>query len=246
MWDYLEPVAKMLEPWTLVHRFDQRGCGGSDPSRQHTVARYVADIEALRQHWRHETWIVLGHSFGATLAFAYAAAHPDRSTAMCYLSGVGVGDWHSLYRAERERRMTRDQRRRMVDLKAKAARSDFEEREFRALSWFTDYADPAHAWDLALANVDLDRVLNVEANSLLNAETTWSTTKVLEQARKLTMPCWFIHGVGDPRPSSTVADLAAAIPGAKLHLIEGAGHDPWRERPDALRELLAELVSIGG
>jgi len=60
------------------------------------------------------------------------------------------------------------------------------------------------------------------------------------------MPSWFIHGVGDPRPSSTVADLAAAIPGAKLHLIEGSGHDPWRERPDALRELLAELVSIGG
>jgi len=35
MWEYLEPVARMLEPLTVVHRFDQRGCGGSDPSRQH-------------------------------------------------------------------------------------------------------------------------------------------------------------------------------------------------------------------
>jgi pimeloyl-ACP methyl ester carboxylesterase len=27
MWDYLEPVARMLETHTVVHRYDQRGCG---------------------------------------------------------------------------------------------------------------------------------------------------------------------------------------------------------------------------
>ncbi|MFG3697680.1 alpha/beta fold hydrolase [Micromonospora sp. NPDC047620] len=114
MWDYLEPVARMLEPLTVVHRFDQRGCGGSDPSSEHTVARYVADIEALRQHWRHDAWIVMGHSFGATLAFAYAVAHPERAVAMGYLNGVGVGDWHSVYRKERLKRMTDEQQKRMA------------------------------------------------------------------------------------------------------------------------------------
>jgi proline iminopeptidase len=48
LWDYLGPVARMLEPLTTVHRFDHRGCGGSDPSDEHTFARYRADIESLR------------------------------------------------------------------------------------------------------------------------------------------------------------------------------------------------------
>ena len=82
MWDYLEPVARMLEAHTVVHRYDQRGCGGSDPSEDHTVARYVADIDALRRHWRHDAWVVMGHSFGATLAFTYAAAHPRHTAAL--------------------------------------------------------------------------------------------------------------------------------------------------------------------
>jgi len=47
----------------------------------------------------------------------------------------------------------------------------------------TDYADPGQAWDLALADVHLDREINVEANNLLNAETMWSTTKVLDKPR---------------------------------------------------------------
>jgi hypothetical protein len=62
MWDYLEPVADMLAPITMVHRFDQRGCGGSDPSEKHTIARYMADIDALRGHWEHERWIVMGQA----------------------------------------------------------------------------------------------------------------------------------------------------------------------------------------
>ena len=243
MWDYLEPVARVLEPLTVVHRFDQRGCGGSEPSSEHTVARYVADVEALREHWRHDAWIVVGHSFGATLAFAYAVAHAERALAMGYVSGVGVGDWHSLYRRERLRRMTDEQQKRMADLKARPARSRVEEVEFRALSWFTDYVDPVRGWALALADARSDMEINSEANAMLNAEINeWSRAEVVAQARELKMPCWFIHGAGDPRPSRTVADLADAIPRSHLHVIKGAGHQPWCERPDEFGKLLRRLV----
>jgi proline iminopeptidase len=243
MWDYLEPVARMLEPLTVVHRFDQRGCGGSDPSDRHTVARYVADIEALRRHWRHDTWIVLGHSFGATLAFAYAVAHPGRTAALGYLAGVGVGDWRRAYRTERLRRMTADQQERLAALRARPDRSPAEEVEFRALSWFTDFADPVLGWKLALADAQEDKAINFEANQMLNAETEqWSVADMLAQARRLPMPCWFVHGHGDPRPSSTVADLADEIPGAQMHVMAGAGHNLWRERPTELQDLLRRLI----
>jgi proline iminopeptidase len=241
------PVADMLAPITMVHRFDQRGCGGSDPSANHTIAQYIADIDALRGHWEHERWIVMGHSFGATLAFAYAAAYPDATVAMGYLSGVGVGDWHSLYRSERLRRMTSDQRQRLNELNALADRSDSEEREFRALSWFTDYADPARGWELALAEAATGHAINGQANRMLNDETSaWNDEDILQQASGLPIQCWFIHGSEDPRPQSTVVALSNAVPRSDLHIVDGAGHQPWCERPEAIRALLTRLVLNAG
>jgi proline iminopeptidase len=243
LWDYLAPVAHMLEPLTTVHRFDQRGCGGSDESPEHTIARYLADIEALRRHWGHDGWVVVGHSFGATLALAYAVANPGRTLAMGYLSGVGVGDWRSAYRKERTLRMTTQQQQRLAELEGRSDRSPAEEVEFRTLSWFTDFADPDDGWRWALADARVEMTINFAANRSLMAEIDrWPDADVLAQARQLDMPCWFIHGERDPRTSRTVADLAGAIPASQFHRIAGAGHQPWRERPTDLQRLLRRMI----
>lgn len=64
---------------------DQRGCGRSRPlvrSRpdleHNTTQHLVRDIELLRTHLSIDRWVVLGGSWGTTLALAYAQAHPDR------------------------------------------------------------------------------------------------------------------------------------------------------------------------
>lgn len=61
--------------------FDQRGCGRSRPkgSREHnTTAHLVADMEKIREKFGIDRWMVVGGSWGATLALAYAQAHPAR------------------------------------------------------------------------------------------------------------------------------------------------------------------------
>jgi pimeloyl-ACP methyl ester carboxylesterase len=78
MWDYLAPVAELVAGQVSTIRYDQRGCGRSSPSSDHRLARHVADLEELRAYAGYVRWHVLGHSFGATLALAYAATHPDR------------------------------------------------------------------------------------------------------------------------------------------------------------------------
>jgi proline iminopeptidase len=63
--------------------FDQRGAGKSRPkgSREsNTLAHLIADMEAIREAFRISRWIIVGGSWGATLALAYAQAHPDRVT----------------------------------------------------------------------------------------------------------------------------------------------------------------------
>lgn len=85
--------------------FDQRNCGRSTPHASepgvelsaNTTQHLVADIELLREHLGIEKWLVLGGSWGSTLALAYAESHPDRVTEII-LFGVTTGrhseiDW---------------------------------------------------------------------------------------------------------------------------------------------------------
>ncbi|WP_370225901.1 prolyl aminopeptidase [Pararhodobacter marinus] len=80
--------------------FDQRGCGRSRPHASveaNTTQHLIADIERIRQTLGIGRWIVFGGSWGATLALAYAQAHPARA-AWLVLRGVFMGtqaelDW---------------------------------------------------------------------------------------------------------------------------------------------------------
>lgn len=59
--------------------FDQRGAGRSKPKgfREHnTLPHLIADMETIRRKFGFEKWLVVGGSWGATLALAYAQAHP--------------------------------------------------------------------------------------------------------------------------------------------------------------------------
>ncbi|HCO65771.1 MAG TPA: prolyl aminopeptidase, partial [Alcanivorax sp.] len=71
--------------------FDQRGAGRSRPyaSTEHnTLPDLVADLERIREHLMIPRWrVVLGGSWGVTLALAYALDFPSR-VASLVLRGV--------------------------------------------------------------------------------------------------------------------------------------------------------------
>src|SRR6478672_5841347 len=63
--------------------FDQRGAGRSRPRgrrEDNTLPHLIADMEMIREKFGFERWMIVGGSWGATLALAYAQAHPDRVT----------------------------------------------------------------------------------------------------------------------------------------------------------------------
>lgn len=65
--------------------FDQRGAGRSQPQgglQANDSARLVADIELIRQTLGIQRWMVVGGSWGATLALLYAGLHAERISAM--------------------------------------------------------------------------------------------------------------------------------------------------------------------
>jgi proline iminopeptidase len=65
--------------------FDQRGAGRSHPYlslNANNTQSLVADIETIRVHFGIERWLVVGGSWGSTLAIAYAEAFPERVTGL--------------------------------------------------------------------------------------------------------------------------------------------------------------------
>ncbi len=77
------------ELWWII-QFDQRNCGRSTPHAgnpaidlsANTTHHLVRDIETLRSHLHIGRWLLLGGSWGSTLALAYAQTHPQRVSAM--------------------------------------------------------------------------------------------------------------------------------------------------------------------
>ncbi|MFD7154390.1 alpha/beta fold hydrolase [Kribbella sp. NPDC059898] len=241
LWDDHEVLAEMLDDLTVVHRFDQRGCGRSGPSDTQSMARSAQDVDELRAYFGHERIVVLGHSFGASLAMAYAASYGDHVAGVVYLDGVGVGDWRTAYHEERARRITPEQDARLEELSGRP-RSQAEEIEFRALSWFTDHADRERAMEWAYASASVDLPINFAANRALGAVGRVPDDELTARAATIQAPVTFVHGDGDPRPAWAVRDLAEHVPNHTFHLIPDAGHSPWLEQPELVREVLRGAV----
>jgi proline iminopeptidase len=80
--------------------FDQRGAGRSTPHAElanNTTAALIDDIEAIRNKFGIEGWLVAGGSWGSCLALAYAQAHPERCLGLrlhgIFLAGKEDVDW---------------------------------------------------------------------------------------------------------------------------------------------------------
>jgi proline iminopeptidase len=243
LWDYLDQPAALAADTFRTHRYDQRGCGRSGPSTDYTMARWVADLDELRERLGHERWFVFGHSFGATLGLRYAATHPDRVAGLVYCSGVGIG-WPAHKAAFHDRahaRRTPAEQARFAELDA-VDRTGDEEVEWRRLSWLPDFADPAEAARFAAAPPRLP--INYACSRALNDEmTAWTVAEERQWSARVRTEVLVAHGTIDPRPVDGVRDLVDALPSAVLTEIEDAGHHPWVERPDAVRALLDHLIS---
>ncbi len=250
LWDYLAPVAEMIDDLVTVYRYDQRACGRSTGGPPYDVATAVADLDALRDHWDLPQWIILGHSWGASLALAYGLAHSSRVRALIYLSGTGIdASWHEEYHRNRDALLTPSEQRQLADLRAQlslvqGAAFDAVERAYCELSWSPDIADRSRARELARQlfvdglhiNFQVNQVLGKDGKHFIERPT------MVEQVATLQIPTLVIHGTLDPRPARVARHLAQCMPSARYVELPNVGHLPWIERPDLLRGVLRPFL----
>jgi proline iminopeptidase len=243
-WDTFDDLAGLLDGVAAVHRWDQRGCGRSDRRGPWTVARALADLDAVLDHHGLASTALLGHSWGAELALRYALARPDRVTGLVYVSGIGVDPeetWHDDYERNFRDRLGDDLERWRV-LKGRPSRSEAEERELEVLWLSADFADRARARERAERELTPYLGTNWACNRALNADRRRSLGGLLGACRALRVPVLLVDGARDLRPRRAVDSLERALPAARRVVLAEAGHLPWVEEPAAFRAAVAGFL----
>ena len=202
-----------------------------------TVDRHVADLETVvESHCRDERFAVVGHSWGAMLALAWAAACPDRAAPLVLVScGTFDSDSRAAFKRTVDERLGDAARRRIAALPM--------QQRFEAIRNVYDYdaVDYAPAPDAP----PFDERANAE---------TWRDMVRRQEAGEypaafaaVRAPVLMIHGSHDPHPGPATRDtLKRHLPQLEYHELPNCGHDPWRERQareaffSRLRRWLAE------
>jgi proline iminopeptidase len=251
--DQLQPVAEMVDDLVRVHRYEQPGCGRSTGGPPYTVERWLDDLELLRKHWEHPQWIVFGHSFGAELALAYAAALPSRTRAIIYMSclpAVLPGKrGEEEFRANRAARIAEPLRARFVELRR--LRDEGGENwtptlatELARIGLAAEFGDPASAALHVDVMIKSTRPVNEEINKTLGEDFRRYAIKdeFLASMQRIGCPALVLHGDRDLRPMWAAEGLAERLPNARLVTLP-SGHFPWLEAPFELRRSLRSFVS---
>jgi proline iminopeptidase len=254
--------------------FDQRGAGRSRPKgrrEDNTLPHLIADMEMIREQFGFARWMIVGGSWGATLALAYAQAHPRRTSGIVLratflgtrgeLDGAfsdvmprfypGLGDdFLSVLPAGERGRPLDAYWRRILDADAAvhgpAARA-WHETE-RILS---EHAPSRFRLDPGALNSTraLPSTPFMEAHYFQN-NCFMQPNQLLAEAGQLAgIPGIIVQGRYDLLcPPATSHALAAVWPGSEVRFVEGAGHqlyDPGVR--DAVMKAIADLASrIGG
>lgn len=233
--------------WCIV-QFDQRGCGQSLPAgacHANDTAHLIADIETLRRRLGIARWVVAGGSWGASLAVAYAAAHPDACMALI-LRALFPADAAAIRRffGNEDGHAPAAH----AALAALAGSSDGNA-ILAALDHGLNGNDPAaalvavrawHAYETARSGPGAIPVAHPSPDPrtlltryrvqlhYLRQQCFLGATAMTAAARRLRCPVWAAHGNHDRVcPIEHTLPLLASMPDARLSIAWGAGHDPF-------------------
>jgi proline iminopeptidase len=242
---YMQPVADIVARHNTAILLDQRGTTGSMPSTSDattiTPDLYLSDLEALRIALGYKQWIVLGHSAGSLTAMRYAINHPAQTQALILLGVVppnssGLGRMMDNVTP----RLTPEAMQQLAAINTDKTLSDDAKMAAGIRIFFAaDFYDRAAAAKFALTMTP-EACHALTANLLQSAMPTYDITPGLA---KLHIPTLILQGRQDPLDPEMASETRDAIPGAKLIILERAGHFSWLEAPAPFTQALDAFMT---
>ena len=245
---------RLAKDRTVIY-YDQRGNGRSDliddPERV-GIKYQVADLDAVRRHFKLEKLTLLGNSWGGFLIAAYAAAHPDRVERLI-LDAPAPPTFAQLEQMgdEISRRMEQiasaADRQRLGQLyrswdKAEDPMPACQTFYTAVLKTYTFKLGelPPHKGDLCFGSREA-----VRRQQLVN-KAVWRSLGDFDYrpaVGKVTAPVLVMHGIGDVIPVQGSRDWAKSFPNGRLLLMQRAGHLMHLEQPDIFFEAVETFLA---
>lgn len=225
--------------------FDQRGCGRSRPTASveaNTTQHLIADCTLIRTALQIDRWMLFGGSWGATLALAYAQAHPGhvsglvlrgvflaRQTELDWFYGGGAGRFFPDLWARFQEPIPEGERDDMIAAYHKRLFSDDIGRQGR-------YAMPWLMWENALAGLtsspsgqapaDYARAFARLENHYFHHNCFLDEGQLLRDRHRIEhLPAVIVQGRYDMVcPPVSAHRLAQGWPGCDLRIVPASGH----------------------
>jgi proline iminopeptidase len=227
----LAPLSEVAQLVLLDHRGQGRS-DGDDPA-QWNLDRWVTDIVEFCEALELDRPMILGQSFGGVVALAVSARNPELPLKLIVSS--------SLAKFRPDRSFPMFERLGGPEVREVAERhfrelSDESAEEFLRVCLPVYNTTPADPDVIARTRLKLEVGNHFFRNEFLAAD-------LLPELPRISCPTLVLGGEFDPiTPVADSEDIAAAIPGAVLRIVEGAGHGVFRDKPEEALAIIREFV----
>lgn len=252
---YLLPeLDRLADDFRLIY-YDQRGRGYSTNGvrpEDVTLTSDIDDLERVRQYYRLDAPVLLGHSWGTVLALEYALRYPTHVSRLVLMNpapaaATDLAILHEAYLEalgtdmDRQRQIVAGAAYRAGDPEAVAARYriHFE----HALGRPEDYETLMARMKAAFVEQGKDGILMARAVEVRLMQDTWQATgyDLMPKLGTLRIPTLVITGDHDFIPRDISEHIAHAIPDARLVVLKDCGHFSYLECGVELRHALDEF-----
>ncbi|WP_406432133.1 alpha/beta fold hydrolase [Streptomyces sp. NBC_00631] len=220
-----EQVLLLPSAWNVV-TFDLRGHGASPlTSRIPTIDDFADDVVSIADDLGVDRFAFCGLSIGGAIGQSLGARYPDRVSSLV-LASTGLTILTRAALIERSERVLREGTAWIAD--ASAPR------------WFTERFRDEHP---DIVDAKMDHLRHMAPRAYADACLALAGFDGHAIARSISVPTLVLSGEDDvATPPSGCAELAAAIPGAKLGSLPGSAHLCSVERPELFTEFVQRHV----
>ena len=213
---------------------------------------YLADdLEAVRQHFGLTRVTLLGHSWGAAVAALYAFRHPERVGALLLVGALpptraGLAQTFAAIGTRRDSAGTR----RLRETRATWLAEPGDAAACRAYytEWFQPFFPdpsmlPRTRGDFCAGTPEAlrNKVASVDRFTFASlGDYDWRPA-----LRNVTARTLVLQGTADVFPPSSVREWVAALPNARMLLLDGVSHFPYLEAPDRFGAAVDAFMSGG-
>ena len=192
-------------------------------------------------------FVLIGHSWGAWLAYLYTARHPDIVSRLILVSSGPFDDRYAAGVAKtRLNRLKKEDRLRLTTIQHNIDSADSSQQNtlFAEIGRLLDQVD-SYGPLLESDKTNIGFRYDVFTSVWTEADGLRKTGQLLKEGTQIRCPVVAIHGANDPHPAVGVSKpLKKILPDFRIVVLPRCGHYPWRERQarDAFYQALTEAL----